>query len=70
MCAFPSYTRTGKNWDKYFLKKEFDEIEKEALLNPSSYPNWLPMYKELLEYVLKLEERITELEDNTGQVGH
>ena len=62
--AFPDYTRTGKNWLKRFLEMSVEEIEKEGAYNRELYPDWLPMFKELVEYTFTLEERITQLEES------
>ena len=59
--AFPSYTITGKKWDKEWLESQVVEIER---CDPAEYPDWLPMYKLLMEYTFKLEERVRELGRN------
>ena len=61
--AFPDYTRTGKNWQKTFLEMSLNEIESESKYNPEIAPDWLPMLRELADYMFSLEERITELEE-------
>lgn len=62
--AFPDYTRTGKNWKNWFLEKELKEIEKEVKYNPDLEADWIPMFRELVDYVFLLEKRISELEDS------
>lgn len=62
--AFPNHTRTGKNWQKRFLEMSLEEIEKECKHNLDIAPDWLPMFRELADYIFTLEERITKLEHN------
>jgi len=61
--SFPEYTETGRMWNKKWLEIQLEEIEKEAAANQEDYPDWLPMIKEVCEYVFKLEERVKTLEE-------
>lgn len=62
--AFPQSTRTGKNWKKTFLEMSLTEIEDECRHSYEREPSWLPMLREVIDYVFTLEERITELEES------
>ena len=65
--VFPEHTITGKKWRKEWLEIQVKEIEDDGKHSPHLYPDWLPMYRELMEYAFTLEERLTKLEENSEE---